>query len=181
MHGVIFTSLRDYVGSEHGADTAAAVFEGAPAFLLSDAYPDARFHDLIGRLVEQTGREPEALVYDFGRFTAQRTFVRLYPAFFAIAPSARAFLLTVETRIHELVRATIPGATPPRLRIGEDGEDGVRIEYASPRRLCVLLSGLLDGTVAHYGEHADVDEVRCMHRGDEACVFAVRLSPSLRT
>jgi hypothetical protein len=119
-------------------------------------------------------------VHDFGVFTGATTFTRLYPAFFAIAPSARDFLLTVETRIHELVRATIPNARPPQLQVSELDEDGVTIDYSSPRRLCVLLRGLAEGTARHYGETAHIDEVTCMRRGDPACRFEVRLSPRMR-
>jgi Haem-NO-binding len=105
------------------------------------------------------------------------TFTRLYPAFFAIASSAREFLLTVETRIHELVRATIPDAAPPQLHVTELGGDGVSIVYSSPRRLCALLRGLTEGTAQHFGETAAIEESTCMRRGDDRCTFEVRLSP----
>ena len=178
MHGVIFTSLRDYVGSAHGAAAEAEVFAGEPAYVLGESYPDERFHALVRRTATVAGVPDDVVLERFGVFTAEHTFARLYPAFFEIVPSARAFLLTVETRIHELVRATIPKAEPPRLRVLEQGEDGVVIEYDSARRLCVLLRGLVAGTAAHYGERAEIDESSCMHRGDSACVLAVRLSPS---
>jgi hypothetical protein len=119
-------------------------------------------------------------VHDFGVFTGETTFTRLYPAFFAIAPSAREFLLTVETRIHELVRATIPNALPPQLSVSELEPDGVSIVYSSPRQLCVLLRGLAEGTARYYDEAATIDEVACMRRGDAACRFEIRLSPSAR-
>jgi Haem-NO-binding len=119
-------------------------------------------------------------VHLFGVFTGATTFTRLYPAFFSIAPSAKDFLLTVESRIHELVRATIPNARPPQLHISELGDDGVSIDYSSPRRLCVLLRGLAEGTASYYGETAEIEEVTCMRRGDPACRFEVRLSPRSR-
>jgi Haem-NO-binding len=87
-------------------------------------------------------------VYGLGVFTAETTFARLYLAFFAQTPTPRAFLLTVEERIHELIRATIPRAGPPRLAIAALGEEGVRIRYSSPRRLCLLLRGLTKETAA---------------------------------
>ena len=175
MHGVIFTSLRDYLTATHGSDLAQQVFADQPIFLLSEAYDDALIGELVARASEATGAEAGAVVHDFGVFTARTTFTRLYPAFFAIAPSAREFLLTVETRIHELVRATIPNAAPPQLRIDEHGPDGVRIAYSSPRRLCVLLRGLVQGTAAHYAQTAAIEEPTCMHRGDAACTFEVTL------
>jgi hypothetical protein len=76
------------------------------------------------------------------------------------------------------VRATIPNARPPELHVSELGDDGVTIEYSSPRQLCVLLRGLAEGTAAHYGETAQIDEVSCMKRGDPVCRFEIRLSRS---
>jgi Haem-NO-binding len=104
--------------------------------------------------------------------------VLLYPSYFDVAGDARTFLLTVEDRIHELVRATVPDARPPQLHVEPLGEDGVRISYSSPRKLCVLLGGLVEGTASHFGEAADIAEVECMLRGDPACLFEVRLAPA---
>ena len=178
MHGVVFSSLRDYVTATYGREATQHVFAGGGAYLLSEAYPDDDLLSFVERAAELTGTGAEELVYEFGVFTAQTTFARLYPAFFAIAPSAREFLLTVETRIHELVRATIPNARPPQLHVSEHGQDGVSIVYTSPRQLCVLLRGLVEGTARHYGETADVDESTCMRRGDSACTFDVTLRPA---
>ena len=176
MHGVIFTSFRDYLTSEHGGDVAQGVFADEPIFLLSESYGDERLGALMERAALATGRGPDEVVHDFGVFTALTTFTRLYPAFFAIAPSTREFLLTVETRIHELVRATIPNAAPPQLAVTERGDAGVSIVYSSPRRLCVLLRGLVRGTARHFGEDAVIEESTCMHRGDPSCTFEVTLS-----
>jgi hypothetical protein len=156
---------------------AREIYAHEPIYLLSEAYPDERLLALIGRAAEATGSEVDDIVHDFGVFTGATTFTRLYPAFFAIAPSARDFLLTVETRIHELVRATIPNAAPPQLQVSALDADGVVVDYSSPRQLCVLLRGLAEGTAQYYGEVATIDEVACMRRGDPACRFEIRLSP----
>ena len=176
MHGLIFSSLRDYLTAEHGADTAYRVLLGEPVYLLSEAYPDERLGEIVRRAAQAVGVDPNELVHDFGVYTASTTFTRLYPAFFAIAHSTRDFLLTVETRIHELVRATIPNAAPPQLHVTELGDDGVTIAYSSPRRLCTLLRGLTEGTAQYYGETATIDERMCMRRGGERCTFEVRFS-----
>ena len=145
MHGVIFTSFRDYLVSAHGNDTATAVFGAEPEYLLSESYPDDGLLRLVELASAHTGLEPDELFFELGVFTAEVTFARLYPAFFDVCPSTRDFLLTVETRIHELVRATIPNAGPPHLDITPLGDKGVSIVYASPRRMCVLLRGLTEG------------------------------------
>ena len=176
MHGVIFASFRDYVTARFGPDVAHKVMDGEPIFLMSEAYEDERLFRLLKETCQSTDVATDELVRDFGVFTAQTTFARLYPAFFSIAPGTRQFLLTVEDLIHELVRATIPNAKPPELHVEPLGDDGVRIQYTSPRHLCVLLEGLVTGTALHYGEDAEITESACMRQGDPACLFDVRLT-----
>jgi len=112
---------------------------------------------------------PDQMLFDFGVFTAATTFARLYSVLFKLSPTARDFLLTVETPIHDTVRVTMPDAQPPKLAVSDLGEDGLEILYTSPRRLCVLLRGLVEGTGRIYDETIHVEEPECMHRGDPAC------------
>jgi hypothetical protein len=181
MHGLVFRTLRDHLVASYGRETAATVFEGQPEYLLSEAYPDESLVRLIDVAAAHTGRDQGEIVFELGVFTGEVTFPRLYPAFYTASASTREFLLTVEGRIHELVRATIPQAGPPRLGIEPLGEDGVSIAYDSPRRLCVLLRGLAEGTARHYGERVELDERTCMLRGDAACTFEARLSAGSRS
>jgi hypothetical protein len=175
VHGLIFSSLRDYLAAAHGRATAGAVFDAEPEFALSEAYPDETFDRLVDLAAAHTGRDRDEVVFELGVFTGETTFPRLYPAFYAEAASPRDFLLTVEGRIHELVRATIPQAGPPRLAVAPR-DDGVTIAYDSPRRLCVLLRGLTEGTARRYGQSAEIEEETCMLRGDPACTFEVVFS-----
>lgn len=176
MHGLIFVSLRDYLVAKHGDSTEREVMAGEPRYLVSEGYPDERFTRLLERTCAATGLAPDALLTDFGAFTAEKTFARIYPALFDRSDSARSFLLTVEPRIHEVVRVAIPDALPPELEIAENGENGVSIVYRSPRRLCAMLRGLVQGSARHYGESAEIEELTCVHRGDDSCTFEVLLA-----
>ena len=174
MHGLIFASFRDYLHTEHGAGVAQDVTAGEPQYTLSEAYPDEQFLVLLGRACERTGLDLETLLFEFGVFTAATTFARLYSVLFKLSPSARDFLLTVETPIHDTVRETMPDAKPPQLGVRDLGENGLEILYSSPRRICALLRGLVEGTGRIYGETLEVEEPECMHRGDPACRVVVR-------
>ena len=178
MHGLIFTSFRQFVTSRFGVGTAAAAWAGEPAYSIGSAYLDAEFVRLLRKVCEQVGVSTDELLRAFGVYTGERTFVLLYPSFYDEAGDTRTFLLGIEERIHELIRAAVPGARPPRLDVEPNGPDGVRITYDSPRGLCVLLEGLVVGTARHYEQDAEVEEVHCMRRGEEACVFEARLSPA---
>jgi predicted hydrocarbon binding protein len=173
VHGLIFASFRDYLVAEHGATTEEEVMAGEPRHLVSEAYADEAFTSIVERACVTTALAHDVLLRDFGAFTAEKTFARLYPALFARSGSARSFLLTVESRIHQVVRVAIPDALPPELQVSEVGESAVSITYRSPRRLCAMLSGLVEGTARHYGEPAQIEERSCMQRGDDRCTFEV--------
>ncbi len=99
--------------------------------------------------------------------------MRLFPDYYAASQGVVPFLVGIEQTIHEVVRATISGATPPNLHVQPFGHDGLMISYTSERQLCRLLEGLVLGSAAHYGELVALEEIQCMHRGDPGCVFTV--------
>ena len=169
---MIFASFHDFLRDQGGAETAAEVF-GGESYSMIDAHPDEAFSRLLVRASAHTGVERDELARRFGSFTGECTFPRLYPAFYELAPNTSAFLLGVEDRIHELVRATVPNAQPPALAVRALGSGGVEITYNSPRRLCSLLEGLVHGTARHYGEHVRVEETACALHGAPACRFVV--------
>jgi hypothetical protein len=174
VHGLIFASFRDYLVSEHGEDAASAVLAGEPLYSLGEAYPDEQFLALLERACRRTSLSSDELLFEFGVFTAATTFARLYAVLFKASPSARAFLLTVEEPIHDVIRVALPDARPPALGLTDLGADGLEIVYRSPRRICAMLRGLVEGTGRVYGETLEVDELECMHHGASACRLVIR-------
>ena len=172
MHGLILASLREYTTARLGEEQAAELWADR-VFETTEAYADEWFAAQIERLVVATGDSTNEIQFGFGSFAAQSTFAGLYPAYYEESADTFAFLLGVEQKIHELVRASIAGAFPPRLHVQPLRDVGVLISYTSDRRLCRLLEGLVRGTADHYGEALVVDEIQCMHRGDAGCVFTV--------
>lgn len=173
MHGLIFASFRDYLVSEHGEEAASDVLAGEPLYSLGEAYPDEQFLMLLERACATTALPLDELLFEFGVFTAATTFAGLYSVLFKMSPTARTFLLTVETPIHDVIRKALPDARPPSLAVTDLGEDGLEIVYTSPRRICAMLRGLVEGTGRVYGESLVVEEPECMHRGDPACRVVV--------
>ena len=174
MHGLIFASFRDYLVTEHGASVANDVTAGEPQYTLSEAYPDEQFLALLERACVRTALSWDELLFEFGVFTAATTFARLYSLLFQASPTARDFLLTVETPIHDVVRVAMPDARPPELALTDLGEKGLEIVYTSPRRICAMLRGLVEGTGRVYDEAIQVEELECMHHGASACRFELR-------
>jgi hypothetical protein len=116
VDGIVFAALRDFLTSHLGADRADAIFGAQPPYLMSAAYSDADFLSLVERARMLSDQPLESFLQAFGVFTGSQTFPRLYPAYYDLACDTRTSLLTVESRIHELVRATIPNAVPDESR-----------------------------------------------------------------
>lgn len=172
MHGLIFASLRDYTSLRLGEERTVELWSDR-VFGLDEAYDDEWFVAQLERLVTATGEPLDEIQRGFGSFAAQETFAKLYPSYYEESGDTFTFLLGIEDRIHELVRATIPGAYPPQLHVQQLQDLGVLVSYTSERMLCSLLEGLVRGTAEHYGDEVVVQEIQCMHRGDPGCVFTV--------
>lgn len=172
MHGLIFVSFLEFVGRRYG-EHAQETGLGA-TYQVTESYADEHFNLLLERASTITGTPVAEITREFGVYAATVSFAALYPNYYAVSADTRSFLLAIEDRIHELVRATIPGAYPPRLNIRPLGVAGLCITYTSERGLCELVEGLVVGTSRHYGEAFDVEEAMCMKRGDLACVFLVQ-------
>ena len=172
MHGLIFASLRDYTAHRLGEERARELWSDR-FFELTEAYDDEWFAAQLQRLAEATGQPLDDVQREFGSYAAQETFRRLFPDYYEASADTFTFLLGIEEKIHGLVRATIPGAHPPRLHVQRLSELGVLVSYTSERKLCRLLEGLVRGTASHYGDDVLMEEIQCMHRGDTGCVFTV--------
>lgn len=172
MHGLIFASLRDYTSRELGQNETARVWADR-TYDTEKAYGDEEFGERLEAVGDALGRSQDGLQREFGTFAAGTTFATLFPDYFVESRDTLTFLLGVEEKIHELVRATIPGAQPPNLHVRPFGSTGVLVSYTSDRRLCSLLEGLVQGTASHYGDEVELEELQCMHRGDPGCVWSV--------
>jgi hypothetical protein len=173
LHGLILTAFRDFTESEW-PEAHEEIWAGAPAVVATAVYDDSVFAELAEKAAQTTGVERPVVLRRFGIFASLSTFRDLYPDYYGANGSVRDFLLGVEERIHELVRLSVPGAAPPRLRILPFGHAGVAIAYTSERQLCQLLEGLVIGVSRYYGEPVTIEQPKCMLRGDETgCSFFV--------
>jgi hypothetical protein len=172
VHGLLFQALRDFSSDRLGEEATQELWAGT-AFATDEVYDDALFVEQLGRIAAARGDEPRAVEHDFGAFAGRRVFPSLFPDYYAESADTAAFLLGIEERIHEVVRATLRGAAPPALHVGPLPGLGVIVTYTSHRKLCALLEGLVRGSAAELGDPVDVEQIQCMHEGDPGCVFTV--------
>jgi predicted hydrocarbon binding protein len=180
VHGVIFSELRKYVSQRHGGEeTWRSLLRdaglGRRIYLPVGEYPDAEAVALVSAASAATGVPVRGVLEDFGEFIAP-DLLKMYRSL--VRPEWRTldFLEKTEETIHRAVRLKDAAAAPPEIRCERTAADEAIIRYASARRMCGVAVGIIRGVAAHYGEPVQIDEPRCMHRGDPECEIRVRVT-----
>jgi hypothetical protein len=178
MKGIIFNLLEDVVISNHGEDTwdqllATTGLDGAYTSLGS--YPDEQIQELVGAASRMLGLTSFEVLRWFGQQAIPLLFDR-YPGFFSSQPSTRPFVLSVNSIIHPEVRKVYPGADVPTFEFLQAPNGDLMMGYRSPRRLCALAQGFIEGAATHYGETVFFEHRECMHKGDQQCLCSISFS-----
>ncbi len=179
MKGIVFNLLEEVVRRELGerAWDDLLVSAGSDGIFTSlGNYPDQQLFGLVAAAARALGQPPEQVVRWFARQSMPLLSAK-YPQFFSPHASTRPFLLTLNEIIHPEVRKLYPGADVPEFDFDTSDERVLVMGYRSPRKLCAFAEGLIQGAAAHYGEQVEIEQPRCMLRGDAKCQLRVRLSP----
>lgn len=178
MHGIVFSELKKYVVAKLGGPAWNTLLEksnlAGKTYLPNQAYPDAEALQLVGTASQVTGTPVPKLLEDFGEFIAP-DLMQMYRS--QIGPTWKTLdlLQNTEDIIHRAVRLKIPDAKPPQLRSRRPTPERVVIEYTSARRMCGLARGIIRGVSQHYKESVDINDDKCMLKGDPRCEISVTL------
>ena len=178
MKGIIFNLLEDVVSDLHGPitwDLLLAESGASGVYTSLGSYPDEELAALVQTASAKLGVPEEEVLRWFGR-TAMPRLARNYPEFFSSATNLRAFVLSLNQVIHAEVRKLYPGAVCPHFDVGARESGALEMVYRSPRRLCALLEGFVQGAADHYAEQAELTHEACMHLGAPACIFRLECS-----
>lgn len=181
MKGVVFNLLEELVRKEFGESEWHHVRQDADVDASFDSlgsYPDAVLRKLVAAVAKRAHKTPGEALQWFGRYSMPLLALR-YPAFFDTQRSTRSFILTLNDIIHPEVRRQYPGADVPVFDFDTSTPDALTVGYQSPRKLCALAHGFIEGAADHYGETVEVEQSTCMHRGDPKCVFQLRFRPAV--
>jgi hypothetical protein len=175
MKGIVFNLLEEVVSRHHGASTWDDLLDAAGlsgAYTSLGSYPDEHVITLVKAASEALGTTPSEVLRWFGR-EAMPVLAERYPLFFSAHASARPFLLSLNSIIHPEVRKLYPGADVPVFQFSDDVDGALLMKYESARKLCALAEGFVEGAGVHYGEAIAFEHQRCMHKGDDACLFRI--------
>lgn len=178
MKGVVFNLLEDVVTRDHGADAWDAILDAAGvdgAYTSLGDYGDDELGRIVGAAAVALGRPEDEVVRAFGREAAPR-FLARFP-FDDGHASAAAFLATLDDVVHPQVGQIFRGSTLPRLEPELAADGRLVLRYASPRRLCAFLEGMVEGVALLFGEAVAIEHETCLRRGDHACTLRCAFQP----
>ena len=175
MKGIIFNLLEGVVEKQFGEQAWDDLLEKAGlegVYTSVGNYPDAELVKLVAAAATTLDKSAEDVIRWFG-VSAIPLLAEKYPGFFRPHDGTRSFLLTLNDIIHPEVRKLYPNADVPDFGYEIDPlrpEQLVMI-YQSPRKLCVLAEGFIQGAAAHYGEDVTLRQTECMNNGASRCVI----------
>jgi hypothetical protein len=166
MRGVIFLMFESFVVERRGFDAYEALLEGVAGRLASgDSFigPNTyRAEDLVALVDAEAaaaGLAREPLLRDLGRFAFPRLAMR-----FAWLCAGHRRLPAFLSYLHRIARETAGFEL-------EQTPAALRIAYRSPRHLCALAEGLLEGAATHFNTTLPLAKLACVDRGDPRCVW----------
>ncbi len=183
MHGLIFVTWEKYLAARFGNallnNYRSTIGEtAATSPLASRIYDDAILLAGVGAASKLTGVTADVLLHEYGHyFIINGLTSHLCAYLLRQVHSGRDLLLTM-SMAHAQMRRTPDALTPPLFGyevLSSDPREFV-LTYDSPRKLCSVLYGAVEGAAQRYGERVQILERTCMKRGDTQCRFDVRFS-----
>jgi hypothetical protein len=180
MQGLIFVTWEKYLAERFGSPLLhtyrSAIGEtAATAPLVSRVYDDATLLAGVGAACQLTGLPADTLLREYGRYFILNGLARHLRAYLLDHVHSGAELLLAMRDVHAQMRRTPDALTPPLFGYEtlSPNPNDLTLIYDSPRKVCALLWGCIEGAAERYGERVQIVERTCMQRGAAACRFEI--------
>ena len=185
MHGLVFLTWEKYLSERFTSSILKEyrdALAGTPATvtLASRVYDDDILLTGIATVSHITRVPLETLLREFGRYFITNGLTRHLCAYILSQVHSGCDLLLAMHDAHQQMSRLPEGLTPPLFQYSTQSQkpDELTLIYDSPRKLCPVLMGAIEGAAERYGEQVHVVEQTCMKRGDFVCRFDIRFSAS---
>lgn len=186
MQGLIFVTWEKYL-SERFGDTLlkeyrAALGETAAITpLTSRTYGDDILLAGVAIATELTTMPLDTLLWEYGRYFMMNGLTSHLCAYLLTKVNNGRDLLMMMRKAHAQMRRLPDGLTPPifEYQAVATSQNRVSLTYDSPRRLCSLLWGTIEGAAQRYNQRVQIAEVSCMKHGAPVCSFELEFSQSV--
>lgn len=187
MHGLIFVTWEKYLSDRFGASLLASyrVKIGetpATAPHTNHVYDDAILLAGVSAACELTGMPIDTLLREYGRYFIANGLTGYLCAFLLKKVHHARDLLLIMNSAHAQLRRTPDTLTPPLFHyqmVAARPNDLILI-YESPRKLCSVLLGAIEGAAERYNEQVRIVERTCLKQGHMACRFEIRFIPAAK-
>jgi hypothetical protein len=187
MQGLIFVTWEKYLSERFGSSPLQqyrAVIGETPATspLASRVYDDETLLARVGAACKLTRLPADTLLHEYGRYFMLKGLTsHLCSYLLARVHSGRDLLLTMR-KAHAQRPCASDALMPPVFGYEALSSEpkAFALIYDSPRQLCPVLLGAIEGAAERYGERVHIAERTCMRQGMSVCRFEVRFfsSPS---
>lgn len=176
MKGAIFNALQELVEEKFAYELWDEIIEGLQLdsegiYTSTENYTDEELFAIVGQLSVKSNIALPDLIRVFGKFLFPKL-MKNAPQQAKAATSLRAFLKMVDDLIHVEVKKLYQDANLPHFDY-EDASNSLTLLYESPRKLCYLSEGLIEGAAEHFDEKISLTHPVCMHDGAKACHIVV--------
>jgi hypothetical protein len=181
LKGIVFNLLEEVVITARGEAAWDGLLDATGltgSYTSLGSYPDEEIEKLVLAGAAALGMSPQDVLRWFGR-EAMGLLATRYPAYFSGHRATLSFVQSVNSIIHPEVRKLYAGAHCPHFRFEQKPDGAVLMTYDSPRKLCALAHGFIEGAGDHFKEKVDVEHLSCMHRGDPKCILSIRVLGSV--
>jgi hypothetical protein len=176
MKGVVFNLLEEAVIHEHGVLAWDSLLDMAGlegSYTSLGSYPDREIVALVEAASTALSLPAQDVLRWFGR-SAMPMLHERYGLFFTPHRSAQSFVTSVNDIIHPEVRKLYAGAACPHFHFHDLDDGRMGIAYQSPRKMCWLAHGFIEGAADHFDETVEIEHLSCMLDGHPVCRLALR-------
>jgi len=176
MRGIIITGLENYIISEYGIslwhETLDECLSNEQQIILSaGCYNDETVFQMLSFLARKLSKSGVELEQEFG-YSFFNTIKEYYGFLINDVDSFDNFLQSLENMIHTNIKKVQPEASLPAFTV-QGLDKGWSLKYQSSQKLCYLAIGLLKGSAEHFGKSINIEHEKCMHYGEEYCLFNI--------
>ena len=176
MMGIVIQQLVNFIKTQ-GKDKLDKILEKSgftEEIRIEKIYSETEFQKLLDATIEVLGIDASTVQIEFVKYVFP-VFEEEFSGYFQTAKDTKTFLKRVP-RIH----LDLPGivgssaGTVEKLKVIKD--DPFTIYYRSPNKLCILMKKLIELSAENYGQKAEIEEPKCMIRGDDHCEVVVKFA-----
>lgn len=182
MHGLIFMTWEKYLAERFGTDFLKSyrnsIGESTATLPLANRlYDDATLLAGVGAASHLSHFPPEKLLQEYGRYFIINWLTSHLCMYILTSVESGRDLLLAMRDAHARMRRTNDSLQPPLFEYRSVTANEVVLVYDSPRQLCSVLLGAIQGAAERYGETVQIQELSCMKQGAAVCQIKARFMP----